>query len=79
MGDPPLSKCPQKTFHAAAALFAALDRYIGSVRPQPTESACLRLALEEFLARRGFWPETAACPAIATATDSASTATLPTI
>lgn len=47
---------PRKAFHAPAALFAALDRYIVDTKPQPTEAAALRLSLEEFLTQRGYWP-----------------------
>lgn len=47
---------PRKAFHAPAELFAALERYIVGTKPQPTEAASLRAALEEFLARKGYWP-----------------------
>lgn len=47
---------PRKAFHAPPELFAALEKYIASTRPQPSESECLRVALEEFLEERGFWP-----------------------
>jgi hypothetical protein len=47
---------PRKAFHADQALFDALERYIGSTRPQPSEAECFRVALEEFLEKRGFWP-----------------------
>ena len=47
---------PRKAFHAPANLFDAMERFIASSRPQPTESECLRVALEEFLQKRGFWP-----------------------
>ena len=47
---------PRKAFHAPAALFAALEAYIATTRPQPTEAAVLRVALEEFLEKRGLWP-----------------------
>lgn len=47
---------PRKAFHAPAALFAALERYIAEAKPQPTDAAVLRLALEEFLEKRGYWP-----------------------
>lgn len=46
---------PRKAFHAPAALFAALARYITETRPAPTEAAALRIAVEEFLEKRGFW------------------------
>jgi cytochrome c553 len=47
---------PRKAFHAPAELFAALEQYIVTTRPQPTEAAVLRIALEEFLQRHGLWP-----------------------
>lgn len=47
---------PRKAFHAPAGLFAALDGYITDARPQPSEAAVLRLALEQFLEREGRWP-----------------------
>lgn len=47
---------PRKAFHAPAPLFAALERYIADARPAPTEAAALRIALEEFLIKRGYWP-----------------------
>lgn len=47
---------PRKAFHADQSLFDQLDRYLESARPQPSESECLRIALEEFLEKRGFWP-----------------------
>lgn len=53
---------PRKAFHAPAELFAALERYIAGTRPQPTESECLRVALEEFLERRGQWPPRTVAP-----------------
>jgi hypothetical protein len=48
---------PRKAFHAPPALFAALEKFISSTRPQPSESECMRTALEEFLEKRGFWGE----------------------
>lgn len=47
---------PRKAFHAPADLFAALERYIAETRPQPTDAAVLRDALEEYLCKRGYWP-----------------------
>ena len=47
---------PRKAFHAPAELFAALERYVSESRPAPTEASALRIALEEFLEKRGFWP-----------------------
>lgn len=47
---------PRKAFHAAPELFAAMERYILEARPAPSEAAVLRIALEEFLEKRGYWP-----------------------
>jgi hypothetical protein len=47
---------PRKAFHAPAELFSALEKYVAETRPAPTEAAALRIALEEFLEKRGFWP-----------------------
>lgn len=47
---------PRKAFHAPPELFAAMEKYISETRPSPTEAAVLRIALEEFLEKRGFWP-----------------------
>lgn len=49
-------KTPRKVFHGPQELFDALTAYIEATRPQPTDSAVLRVALEEFLASKGFWP-----------------------
>lgn len=54
LGLPRTTK-PRKVFHADAALFEALEKFIGATRPQPSEAECLRVALEEFLQKRGFW------------------------
>lgn len=47
---------PRKVFHAPAELFEALQRYQDATKPTPSDSACIRTALEEFLEKRGFWP-----------------------
>lgn len=47
---------PRKAFHAPADLFEALEKFIAESRPQPTESECLRTALEQFLESKGYWP-----------------------
>lgn len=49
---------PRKAFHAPQELFDALERYILDTKPQPTEAASLRAALEEFLTSRGYWKPT---------------------
>lgn len=38
------------------SLGAALDSYIASVKPATTQRAVLELAVEEYLAKHGFWP-----------------------
>jgi hypothetical protein len=43
----------------APALGQALDGYVASVRPKTTQTAVLELALEEYLAKHGFWPPAA--------------------
>lgn len=37
-------------------LAGALTAYLNSLRPKPTRTAAVSVALEEFLARVGFWP-----------------------
>lgn len=34
----------------------ALEEYLGKVRPKPTVTAVIEAALEEFLAKAGYWP-----------------------
>lgn len=34
----------------------ALDRYVDSIKPATTQRAVIELALEEYLAKHGFWP-----------------------
>lgn len=47
---------PRKAFHGPPELFEALAAYLAGTVPAPAKSAVLRVALEEFLAKRGFWP-----------------------
>ncbi len=47
---------PRRAFHAPPELFEALAACIEATRPPPSESAVIRLALEEYLEKRGFWP-----------------------
>lgn len=47
---------PRKAFHAPQELFDALERYQDATRPRPSDSECIRTAIEEFLEKRGFWP-----------------------
>lgn len=47
---------PRKAFHAPQELLDALERYRSETKPPPSEAGCLRTALEEFLAKRGYWP-----------------------
>ncbi|MCC6416779.1 MAG: hypothetical protein IT429_00860 [Gemmataceae bacterium] len=39
------------------AMAAALDAYLASQRPQPTDTAVLLVALEDFLRAKGFPPD----------------------
>jgi len=52
----PRHKMPRKAFHGPQSLFDALDEYVSVTRPQTSDSAVLREALEEYLAKRGKWP-----------------------
>lgn len=47
---------PRKVFHLSQELLAAFDEYLSKTKPEPSEASALRLALEEFLEKRGFWP-----------------------
>lgn len=47
---------PREVFHLPRDLRDAMLAFIASKRPAPNKSAVLRLALEEFLEREGFWP-----------------------
>lgn len=47
---------PRESFHLSVELRQALIDYVDSQRPAPDKSEVLRVALEEFLERRGFWP-----------------------
>jgi hypothetical protein len=47
---------PRKAFHGPPDLFAALQAYQDATRPTPSDSECIRTAIEEFLEKRGFWP-----------------------
>jgi hypothetical protein len=39
-------------------LGAAMDAYVASLRLRPTITSLICVALEEYLARQGHWPET---------------------
>jgi hypothetical protein len=47
---------PRESFHLPQDLLDALVRYVEQTRPETSKSAVLRLALEEFLERAGYWP-----------------------
>jgi hypothetical protein len=47
---------PRESFHLPQPLLDALVRYVEQTRPETSKSAVIRLALEEFLQRAGFWP-----------------------
>lgn len=50
-------KNPRESFHAGAELFGAMYRYIAEYGPPKTnKTEVLKAALEEFLAKRGYWP-----------------------
>ena len=49
-------KQPRLVFHLPQDLYDVFKAHVGALRPQPNEAAVLRLALEEYLARKGEWP-----------------------
>jgi hypothetical protein len=57
-GERPTSRHiePRESFHLPRPLLDALVRYVDQTRPETSKSAVIRLALEEFLERAGFWP-----------------------
>jgi hypothetical protein len=56
-GRPPTGRTPTVTVFARVPppLAQALDAYLDSLRPQPTTTAVVVAALEDFLQARGFW------------------------
>ncbi len=46
---------PRKAFHLDDELAGAFAQFLEATRPRVSESGCLRVALEEFLAKRGYW------------------------
>lgn len=56
-GRPPGRK-PTDTIFARVPpeLGKAIDDYLDSLRPAPTLTAVVKVALEEFLETQGFWP-----------------------
>jgi hypothetical protein len=47
---------PRESFHMEHSLHAAFLRFTEETVPNPDKSETLRVALREFLQRRGFWP-----------------------
>ncbi len=56
---PPIRSGKPLNFWVDEKLRAALDAYLESARPTPTLTSALSVAVEEFLAARGFWPQPA--------------------
>lgn len=54
--EPDRHVSPKLQFHLPNDLRSALEDYCRKTRPQPTLTAVLKLALEEFLERAGCWP-----------------------
>lgn len=54
-GSPPPEPLERETFLLPKSLFDALTVYIERQKFQPTKSAVMRMALEEFLERQGAW------------------------
>jgi hypothetical protein len=59
-GRPSSGRTPTTTIFARVPpdLGKAIDDYLDSLRPAPTLTAIVRVALEEFLQAKGFWPPT---------------------
>jgi hypothetical protein len=57
-GRPQTGRKPTYILYARIkpSIGAALDAYIAATRPTPTQTSAVELALEEFLAKQGFWP-----------------------
>src|SRR5262249_25900156 len=57
-GRPATGRTPTTTLFARGPpeLGEALDAYLDSLRPQPRPTAVVRVALEEYLRSKGFWP-----------------------
>jgi hypothetical protein len=58
LGRPATGRTPTTTVFARISpdLGKALEAYVESVRPRTTTTAVVSLAIEEHLARVGFWP-----------------------
>jgi hypothetical protein len=50
------NKLPREAFHMPKTLHDALLRFCDDARPETTKTAVIRLALEDFLKSRGYWP-----------------------
>ena len=53
-GHPARYKNPRETFHLPADLLQAMIRFIEAQEVKPDKSEVMRVALREFLAKRGF-------------------------
>jgi hypothetical protein len=52
----PLAGKIRETFVMPPDLYDALERYLASLRPSPDKSTVYRVAIEDFLTDKGFWP-----------------------
>src|SRR5262245_30383182 len=43
-------------FRLRADLAEGLDAYLASLRPRPTDTSVMEVALEDYLRGKGFWP-----------------------
>ena len=48
----------REAFQLPVSLIEALSAFVDQHKPETSKSAVMRLALEEFLERQGFWPGT---------------------
>lgn len=60
----PAGRKPTTTIYARVepSLGAALDAYLDSLRPRPTTTSVIVVAIEEYLKQQGFWPPPPAAP-----------------
>ncbi len=47
---------PREAFHLPADLREALVKFVDDARPETSKTAVIKLALEEFLTKHGYWP-----------------------
>jgi hypothetical protein len=48
---------PKLVFHLPQELLDALNGFLDTLNPPPPASGVLRVALEEYLERKGHWPK----------------------